>query len=528
MTRYGLIVRLALVLVISTCVFSLLYAKLYHDHIFERELARSSTIIGQIGQTVSASSSIATYLNDKDLAVEVINGLISNDVISSAAMKSEEKWLAQSVGFKTNNATIIKLNHPFLFNEIVGEIYIQPNSVFIEQNARDIARSSVKTLMIVIIPILVIFTILTHFLVTKPLSILNKQIAQVIPGAPLKLQIPNGHDSSEIGDIANNTNQLIAKTAAMFEQERRLRADIEALEKRFRLMFERSSSPTLLVKDKGEVLLANDAACDLLAGMGIDLEEFFPESFGRYCQTPDILYTFTEHTLALNQPTQSEFEFINPLTEQPVWLSIIMLRLESNGQLYLQIFLSDITMRKTVFQELNIKANRDKLTGLYNRHGAEIKLNEWLNDALPFSLFIVDLDEFKPVNDIYGHNAGDKMLRHIAKQITKRVRDKDIVCRWGGDEFLIALHCVEKEKLHQIAANLLAAINTEMLWQTNETKNIHLSVGASIGVASYPKDAKELGQLIEYADKAMYAVKRGKKNAFAVYSIDDENNTNLT
>lgn len=120
------------------------------------------------------------------------------------------------------------------------------------------------------------------------------------------------------------------------------------------------------------------------------------------------------------------------------------------------------------------------------------------------------------------------MLRHIAKQITKRVRDKDIVCRWGGDEFLIALHCVEKEKLHQIAANLLAAINTEMLWQTNETKNIHLSVGASIGVASYPKDAKELGQLIEYADKAMYAVKRGKKNAFAVYSIDDENNTNLT
>ena len=107
MTKYGLIVRLALVLVVSTFIFSMLYAKLYHDHIVERELRRSTTIIGQIGQTVSSSSSIATYLNDKDLAVEVVNGLVSNDVISSAAIKSEEKWLAQSVGFEPQNATTI-------------------------------------------------------------------------------------------------------------------------------------------------------------------------------------------------------------------------------------------------------------------------------------------------------------------------------------------------------------------------------------------------------------------------------------
>ncbi|MEJ6476585.1 diguanylate cyclase [Pseudoalteromonas piscicida] len=507
-----------MILLVSTFIFSMLYAKLYHDHIFERELERSSTIVGQIGQTVSTSSSIATYLNDKDLAVEVINGLISNDVISSAAIKSEEKWLAQSVGFKAEHAMIIKLNHPFLFSELVGEIYIQPNSLFIEQNAREIARSSVKTLMIVIVPILFIFTIVTHFLVTKPLSALSTQIAKVIPGVPLELSIPRGHESSEIGDIATNTNQLIAKTAAMFEQERQLRANIEVLEKRFRLMFERSSSPTLLVKDKGEVLLANDAACDLLAGMGIDLDEFFPESFGRYCQTPDILYTFTEHTLELNQPTQSEFEFLNPLTEQPVWLSIIMLRLESGGQLYLQIFLSDITLRKTMFQELHKKANRDKLTGLYNRHGTEVKIDEWMNDETPFSLFIIDLDEFKPINDIYGHNAGDEMLKHVANRISAQVREQDIVCRWGGDEFLIALHCIKEEKLQRIAESLLVAINTEMQWQTKEGKTVSLKVGASIGVSSYPNDATTLSQLIECADVAMYAVKNDKKNAFQLYN----------
>ncbi|TMN42429.1 sensor domain-containing diguanylate cyclase [Pseudoalteromonas sp. S2755] len=519
MTKYGLIVRLALVLVVSTFIFSMLYAKLYHDHIVERELRRSNTIIGQIGQTVSSSSSIATYLNDKDLAVEVINGLVSNDVISSAAIKSEEKWLAQSVGFKPQNATIIKLNHPFLLSEIVGEVYIQPNSVFIEQSARDIARSSVQTLLVVIIPILIIFTVVTHFIVTKPLSNLSSQIAKVIPGTPLNLIVPKGHESSEIGDIASNTNQLIAKTASMFEQERQLRADIEVLEKRFRLMFERSSSPTLLVKDKGEVILANDAACDLLTGMAIDLDEYFPESFGRYCKTPDILYTFTEHTLELNQPTQSEFEFINPMTDQPVWLSVIMLRVESSGQFYLQVFLSDITLRKTVFQELSKKANRDKLTGLYNRHGTEIKINEWLDNETPFSLFIIDLDEFKPINDIYGHNAGDAMLKHIATQISTQVREQDVVCRWGGDEFLIALHCAKNEKLQRIAENLLEAINTEMIWQTPEGKALPLRVGASIGIASYPRDAVELSQLIECADVAMYTVKKDKKNAFQFYSL---------
>ncbi len=111
------------------------------------------------------------------------------------------------------------------------------------------------------------------------------------------------------------------------------------------------------------------------------------------------------------------------------------------------------------------------------------------------------------------------MLKHIATQISNQVREQDVVCRWGGDEFLIALHCAKNEKLQRIAENLLEAINTEMIWQTPEGKSQPLRVGASIGIASYPRDAVELSQLIECADVAMYTVKKDKKNAFQFYSL---------
>lgn len=516
LNKHSLITRLLIIVTSSAILFALIYAKLHYRNVFEKEMHRSNNTIQQIGQTVSATASIATYLEDRDLAIEVLNGLISNDVILAAQLNGPNNVLAKSILYNTELPIIFKLDNPFIIDEQIGTIYIQPNATFIKQSAQTIALSSVQTLLVVIVPLLLIFAILVYVLITKPLANLSRQLAIINPSKGQKIQIPTSHQDSEIGVISSDINKLLVRTDKLFLQERSLREEIEQFEKRFRLMFEKSSSPTLLIKEHGDILLINEAAQDLLIGMGIDLEERFPHALGKACQTPDILYTFTTDSINQKQVMQSEFEFRNQLTEQTVWLNIIIINTDSDGQCYLQVFLNDITMKKMMISQLKQKAQYDRLTGLHNRYGAELILYDWIHKKRHFSLMLLDLDQFKPINDIHGHNAGDAMLQHIAKQLQQSVRGDDLVCRWGGDEFLIALADVSEQEASDVANTLITVITTPLEYHKADCHH-SLIVSASLGIAHYPEHACTLKALVECADIAMYAIKRTSKNNFAFY-----------
>ena len=518
LNKHSLITRLLIIVTSAAIVFALIYAKLHYSNVFDKEMQRSNNTIMQIGQTVSATASIAAYLEDKDLANEVLNGLVSNDVILGAQLNGLKSVLAKSILYKTDLPVTFSLSNPIIIGEQIGAIYIEPNTIFIEQNAQAIALSSVRTLMIVIVPMLLIFAVLVYFLITQPLNYLSGQLAAITPGKGQRITIPKTHKHSEIGTISNNINKLLYRTEALFKQERSLRQDIELFEKRFRLMFEKSSSPTLLVKERGDILLINEAAQDLLIGLGLDLEERFPDALGKACKTPDILYTFTSNSVNQKQVMQSEFEFSNQLTQETVWLNIIIINTESDDQWYLQVFISDITMKKVMISQLKQKAQYDRLTGLNNRYGAELVLLEWLDQQRPFSLILLDLDEFKPINDIHGHNAGDAMLQHIAEQLKLNVRADDLICRWGGDEFLIALANISDQETKDIATNLTKVIATPFNY-TKADQAHTLVVSASLGIACYPEHATSLKALVECADVAMYTIKRTSKNNFAFYQI---------
>ncbi|WP_192508723.1 sensor domain-containing diguanylate cyclase [Pseudoalteromonas aurantia] len=518
LNKHSLITRLLIIVSGSAMVFALIYAKLHYSNVFDTEMQRSNNTILQIGQTVSATASIAAYLEDKDLANEVLNGLVSNDVILAAQLNGQQSVLAKSILYKTELPITFVLSNPFIIGEQIGAIYIEPNTIFIEQSAQTLALSSVQTLLVVILPMLVIFAILVYALITQPLNYLSCQLAKISPGKGQRIVIPATHRHSEIGTISGDINKLLSRTETLFLQERSLRKDIERFEKRFRLMFEKSSSPTLLVKDKGDILLINEAAQDLLAGLGIDLEERFPHALGKACKTPDILYTFTSNSINQKQVMQSEFEFNNQLTLETVWLNIIIINTESDNQSYLQVFINDITMKKVMITQLKQKAQFDTLTGLSNRYGAELILLEWLDQQRPFSLMLLDLDEFKPINDIHGHNAGDSMLQHVAQQLQLNVRTDDLICRWGGDEFLIALANITEQETKDLATTLSKVITTPMQYYKSGQEHT-LIVSASLGIARYPDHANTLKTLVECADIAMYTIKRTSKNSFAFYQI---------
>ena len=163
-------------------------------------------------------------------------------------------------------------------------------------------------------------------------------------------------------------------------------------------------------------------------------------------------------------------------------------------------------------------AHHDQLTGLplwrLGKDRLELAI-AWSQRTLdPIGVMFVDLDGFKSINDTYGHDAGDFLLREIANRLKGQLRLEDTVARMGGDEFVVVLarQASEAETQH-IALRIIDAIGQEVDFETHQ-----LRVGVSIGIAVYPTHGRDVDSLLNAADKAMYSVKRTGKNNFAFFS----------
>jgi diguanylate cyclase (GGDEF)-like protein len=163
-------------------------------------------------------------------------------------------------------------------------------------------------------------------------------------------------------------------------------------------------------------------------------------------------------------------------------------------------------------------ANHDSLTGLPNRRLLFELLQKSLETAhragTKIAIAFIDLDDFKPVNDRYGHAAGDAALVAVAERIKATLRASDIVARVGGDEFIAAMTNIKhKADLEVIAMKML-----EELTHPLEFAGFSCSMGMSMGISIYPDDGTNLEDLINKADSAMYSIKHGQKHAFAFWT----------
>ena len=159
-------------------------------------------------------------------------------------------------------------------------------------------------------------------------------------------------------------------------------------------------------------------------------------------------------------------------------------------------------------------ANRDPLTGLANRRYLMQRLEQAYKDKKIIAVLFMDLDGFKPINDQYGHEAGDEALKIVAERLDACVRETDLLCRLGGDEFVILFAGMgDKKQLTERSTKILELINDPFWINGNRLK-----MGVSIGIAIGPADAPDAEGLLTAADEAMYAAKQGGKNMFRFYS----------
>lgn len=202
------------------------------------------------------------------------------------------------------------------------------------------------------------------------------------------------------------------------------------------------------------------------------------------------------------------------------WLSVNTIK-DKHGNIenFIGIF-SDVTHQRKDAQEHAYLATHDPLTGLSNRLLLNDRLEHAINHSERFGKCVAtifcDLDNFKPINDTFGHSMGDEILKGVAEVLQNVLRKEDTVCRFGGDEFVILIEELSSFTYLKSILEKIHTISKEKFIIEGNT----FSVGMSLGAAIYPYDANSPENLLKCADEAMYRAKHSGKNKISYYQKD--------
>ncbi|AKC88334.1 diguanylate cyclase [Pseudoxanthomonas suwonensis] len=206
------------------------------------------------------------------------------------------------------------------------------------------------------------------------------------------------------------------------------------------------------------------------------------------------------------------------------WASASLARVEVNGAPYLLMVATDTTEQRELTERLRYQAAHDSLTELCNRREFERRLQVALDvrarraDAAPFALLYIDLDQFKLINDVSGHTAGDQLLVQLVHAMRQHLRPGDVLARLGGDEFGLLAFDVDVALAHVLAERLRRCIEGVMfVWQGRT-----YAVSASIGMVLVDHDGCTLKDLLAWADSACYQAKESGRNRVCAYREDED------
>ena len=179
--------------------------------------------------------------------------------------------------------------------------------------------------------------------------------------------------------------------------------------------------------------------------------------------------------------------------------------------------ITDIDNEKRATQKLMDRAERDTLTKLYNKEAGRKRVEWSIDHSEPTdssAMLIIDVDDFKQINDRFGHMFGDAVLARMAERITGLFREGDVLSSIGGDEFLAFMPSIPSKEVAQVRAQKI--IDSIRSLMREETKDVRLSY--SIGIAYFPGDGEDFDTLFGHADQALYRAKAAGKNCWQVYS----------
>jgi diguanylate cyclase (GGDEF)-like protein len=284
--------------------------------------------------------------------------------------------------------------------------------------------------------------------------------------------------------------------------------------------FDRSA--VLLCEGNDFVIKANDGydAARLPEGMAVDVDR--DEFVSRVRSRREAVIGNTLKTCFLEDRDGERVPVGVPIIYQGDLLGIIVMNCRneaiSDELLFTLAGQAGVAIQNArLFERINAMATTDGLTGLNNRrHFFELADREFVRYkryGAPLSVFMIDVDHFKRINDTYGHTAGDQVLKHLARILTEQVRDSDIVGRYGGEEFAVILPETKLSTAIDIAERVRLAVESNAA-PTEESGDIKYTL--SIGVSTFTRNVQTVGTVFETADRGLYEAKTMGRNRVVV------------
>jgi diguanylate cyclase (GGDEF)-like protein/PAS domain S-box-containing protein len=397
---------------------------------------------------------------------------------------------------------------------LLRDLHGEPVAVLGVEMPRDTYLAGVNALRYLIIGLVALFVVVAvGFLVFTDRRVLARsaRLASSVTEIgrnqdPVARVTVEGRD--EIGSLAASINGMLGSIAES-------RAALERSEKRYHTLFEASRDPIYITTEDGHFVDVNPALLDLF---GYTQDEIMGMTAGEMYARPEDREGFREaiakkgfvvsYPVALRRKDGALVRCL---------LTTITEKLPGTEERVYQGIIRDVTELLRQQEELTYLATHDPLTGLLTRSALHdvltLEIARAMRNLERLAVFYLDLDRFKQVNDIHGHEAGDRVLREVAARLREALRASDTVARLGGDEFVALLPGIDSPRDAELAAEKILGT----LRDAFHAAELARGLSVSIGIALYPDDGDDGARLLQLADAAMYNVKNRGRNGWKRY-----------
>lgn len=320
-----------------------------------------------------------------------------------------------------------------------------------------------------------------------------------------------GSDIDDLIRFNEAIDQITAESVSSYSNIK------EKQTRRFEAMLSSSPDLSYIMDLDGKFLYINQATIELIQKPKPDILGKFLYDFG--VSSKEELKAHIQSIIDTQVPSRGEMTFKTSSSKGISFEYIFSPILDEQKKLEAIAGISrDITERKEAEEKVWQSANYDFLTGLPNRRLFNDRLKEAIKEVgrdREFALLFIDLDGFKKINDSFGHEVGDLLLKQAAERIKKTVRETDMVARMGGDEFTVILKDINIGDVKVVSEKVLAELNRPF-----EINQNSINISCSIGITRCPQDTRDPVLLIGNADRAMYAAKNAGRNRWSLNTYD--------
>jgi diguanylate cyclase (GGDEF)-like protein/PAS domain S-box-containing protein len=523
----GLLLRSTLVVIFVSLLASLA-AVAYTAYVTHQRAHKAAQIrLNELLDTVQSTLQVASFAKDHTLAGELAEGLLSNSEVLAVTITSEKQVLAKRQRKQADTAItadkaqpVLALKRliysPFDNQKEVGYILLAPDPGMIEARIKEEVRFAAIQLSWQLAMVAFAVALVMLLFIVRPIKAMSDQLHSMDPTTGERLPIPRRHGHTEIGQLVNDINALANRLVSVLAAEHHLRLAREIDERKYHAIFDNAESGIFILDNTGSLLSWNAAfgrlfeisqsgSADDLAWINIGMLAW---------DNPEQINHLTQSALSRTGSVSQDLLIRLPDGKRR-WAHIV---LSPVGENLLQGVVHDVTPHKEAEASARQLVVTDPLTGLANRLGLEAGLHGLIQEyALPqsggFTLLLLNLDEFRGINEGMGLPAGDSILQTTSSRLSNCVKNGDIIARLSADSFGIILNqMTQADVADRICNRILAAIR-----QTYFVNGTPINLHASIGITRFPLDAGDVPNLLRQAELAMDSAKSGGGNTHVFF-----------